>query len=100
MDANIDCDEFVTPIENGFNMPYSTDVFPNEAIMKGFIKELESLRCYENVDFENIPSLMGSRRKICGNNTSNSPSLKQTLLLDSHVSLASKLSRISPIKLP
>ena len=22
MDANIDCDEFVAPIEDGFNMPY------------------------------------------------------------------------------
>ena len=75
MDANIDCDEFVTPIENGFNMPYATDIFPNEAIMKGFVKDIDSLCYYENVDFENIPSLMGSRRKICGLNSSDAPFL-------------------------
>ena len=39
MEANIDCDEFVTPLEDGFNQPYFSDVYSNEAKMKGLIND-------------------------------------------------------------
>lgn len=35
VEANIDCDEFVAPIEDGFNQPYVAEIYSNEAVLKG-----------------------------------------------------------------
>jgi hypothetical protein len=59
MDPNIDCDEFMEPIEEGFNVPYISIQKSNEYVMK---RGREISNFY--LDVENLPSLIDSQVRM------------------------------------
>jgi hypothetical protein len=60
IDPNIDCEEFLLPIEDGFNVPYVTMSKSNENVMR----RGREYNCPFEIDVENIPSLIDTKARL------------------------------------